>query len=145
MTKQELRHIKILSLDLLIEARISRLPVDLNAIAALYGLGHLIDRSKPRYYNAVNLSKQLLATFGYRSTLRNARHLGVRILAPMVILIALNIQSAEEISKLADLPYLPAEFRYNCYRDLISKRNIVATNMERKVLALFKKWLDSIR
>ena len=94
MNEQEYKHIRNLAWDLLIDANISQLPVDINAIASLYHLQHLIDNSKSLYDNTLRISEGILKIFGMKNP-EFTRYLAVRILAPMIVFKELGIQSAE--------------------------------------------------
>ena len=83
MDKQQYKHIRNLAWDLLIDANIKSLPVDIDKIAALYNLETLIDASKSRYENALIVSKNILKLFGYNDSFTNI--LAIRILSPMIL------------------------------------------------------------
>ena len=83
MKEQEYKHIRNLAWDLLIDANISQLPVDISAIANLYNLQHLIDNSKSLYENTLSVSEGILKIFGMTNP-EFTRYLAVRILAPMI-------------------------------------------------------------
>ena len=84
MKEQEYKHIRNLAWDLLIDANISQLPVDISAIANLYNLQHLIDNSKSLYENTLSVSEGILKIFGMTNP-DFTRYLTVRILAPMIV------------------------------------------------------------
>ena len=65
LDKQQYKHIRNLAWDLLIDANIKSLPVDIDKIAALYNLETLINTTKSRYENALIVSKNILKLFGY--------------------------------------------------------------------------------
>ena len=86
LDQQEYSHLNYLALDLIIDARINRLPVDISNIAAIYGLRKLIDYSKSRFENTVIVSQHILKMFGYDDNIYNAEYLAVKILSPLIVL-----------------------------------------------------------
>ena len=117
MNKQEYQHIRNLAWDLLIDANISQLPVDINAIAALYDLQYLIDNSKSLYDNTLSVAEGILKIFGMDNP-ELTKHLAVRILAPMIVFKELGIQSAEEMSSISGLPIDLANQRFKRFEML---------------------------
>ena len=91
MNKQEYKHIRNLAWDLLINAKISKLPVDIVAVANVYGFQSVLDNSKSRYENMLNISRCVLDLFGYSSDPDFVKYLTVRVLAPVVVFKALDI------------------------------------------------------
>ena len=142
MTEQEYKHIRNIAWDLLIDANISRLPVDINAIAALYDLQHLIDNSKTLYDNTLSVSEGILKIFGM-ANLEFARYLSVRILAPMIVFKELNIKSAEEMSNLSGLPLNLANQRFKRFEMLLSRNAFETSRLETIVLSQFREWLNN--
>lgn len=144
MTKQEYKHIRNLAWDLLIDAQISKLPVDINAIASLYNLNYLIDNSKPLYDNALSVAEGILNIFGLNYP-NFPRYLAVRILAPIIVFKELDIKSAEEMSKLSGLPENLAKQRFKRYKMILSKNAFGISRLENMVLSQFRKWIISSR
>ena len=142
MNKQEYQHIRNLAWDLLIDANISQLPVDINAIAALYDLRHLIDNSKSLYDNTLSVAEGILKIFGMNNP-ELTRHLAVRILAPMIVFKELGIKSAEEMSSLSGLPIDLANQRFKRFEMLLSRNAFQTSHLETIVLSQFRKWIDS--
>ena len=142
MNKQEYQHIRNLAWDLLIDANISQLPVDINAIAALYDLRHLIDNSKSLYDNTLSVAEGILKIFGMNNP-ELTRHLAVRILAPMIVFKELGIKSAEEMSSLSELPIDLANQRFKRFEMLLSRNAFQTSRLETIVLSQFRKWIDS--
>lgn len=143
MTKQEYIHIRNLAWDLIIDAKISRLPVDINAIANIYNLQHLIDNSKSLYDNALSVSEGILQIFGMSKS-EFTRHLTVRVLAPMIILKELDIKSAEELSDFSGLPANLANQRFKHLKMLLSKNVIHTSRHEYIILSRFRKWIKVV-
>lgn len=142
MTEQEYKHIRNLAWDLLIDANISQLPVDINAIATLYDLQHLIDNSKSLYDNTLSVSEGILKIFGMTNP-EFARYLTVRILTPMIIFKELDVKSAEEISSLSGLPIDLANQRFKRFEMLLSRNAFQTSRLETIVLSQFREWIDS--
>ena len=142
MNKQEYQHIRNLAWDLLIDANISQLPVDINAIAALYDLRHLIDNSKSLYDNTLSVAEGILKIFGMNNP-ELTKHLAVRILAPMIVFKELGIQSAEEMSSLSGLPIDLANQRFKRFEMLLSRNAFQTSRLETIVLSQFSEWIDS--
>lgn len=143
MTEQEYKHIRNLAWDLLIDANISRLPVDINAIATLYDLQHLIDNSKSLYDNTLSVAECILKIFGMANP-EFPRYLAIRILAPMIIFKELGVKSAEEMSSLSGLPIDLANQRFKRFEMLLSRRNAFQTShLETIVLSQFREWINS--
>ena len=142
MNKQEYQHIRNLAWDLLIDANISQLPVDINAIAALYDLRHLIDNSKSLYDNTLSVAEGILKIFGMNNP-ELTRHLAARILAPMIVFKELGIQSAEEMSSLSGLPIDLANQRFKRFEMLLSRNAFQTSRLETIVLSQFQNWIDN--
>ena len=142
MTKQEYKHIRNLAWDLLIDANISRLPVDINAIATLYDLQHLIDDSKTLYSNTLSVSEGILKIFGMANP-EFARYLSVRILAPMIVFKELNIKSAKEMSNFSGLPLNLANQRFKRFEMLLSRNAFETSRLETIVLSQFRQWINN--
>ena len=141
MDKQQYKHIRNLAWDLLIDADIKSLPVDIGKIAALYNLRHLIDVSKSRYENALLISKNILKLFGYNTAL--SRTLAIRILSPMIVLKSLNIKSAAEINQLTELPIELCHSRFERYTMLLTRNAFLTSTLETKVLSQFQSWINT--
>jgi len=142
MNEQEYKHIRNLAWDLLIDANISQLPVDINAIAALYHLQHLIDNSKSLYDNTLRISEGILKIFGMTNP-EFTRYLAVRILAPMIVFKELGIQSAEELGSLSGLPANLANQRFKRFEMLLSRNAFQTSRLETIVLLQFQNWIDN--
>lgn len=142
MKEQEYKHIRNLAWDLLIDANISQLPVDINAIATLYDLQHLIDNSKSLYDNTLSVSEGILKIFGMTNP-EFARYLTVRILTPMIIFKELDVKSAEEMSSLSGLPIDLANQRFKRFEMLLSRNAFQTSRLETIVLSQFREWIDS--
>ena len=142
MNEQEYKHIRNLAWDLLIDANISQLPVDINAIAALYHLQHLIDNSKSLYDNTLRVSEGILKIFGMTNP-EFTRYLTVRILAPMIVFKELGIQSAEELGNLSGLPANLANQRFKRFEMLLSRNAFQTSRLETIILSQFQNWIDN--
>lgn len=142
MNKQEYQHIHNLSLDLLIDANISKLPVDINVIAALYNLQYLIDNSKSLYENTLSISEGVLKIFGMTNP-EFTRQLAVRILAPMIVFKELDVKSAEELCRLSGLPADLANQRFKHFKVILSKNDFKISRLEIIVLSQFRQWIKN--
>lgn len=142
MKEQEYKHIRNLAWDLLIDANISQLPVDINAIATLYDLQHLIDNSKSLYENTLSVSEGILKIFEMTNP-EFTRYLAVRILAPMIVFKELGIKSAEELCRLSGLPIDLANQRFKRFEMLLSRNAFQTSRLETIVLSQFREWIDS--
>ena len=140
MTKQEYQHIRNLAWDLLIDSNTSSLPVNILAIANIYGLGWLVDNNKSLYENALSISDGILKVFGLNTELSMC--LAVRILAPMIVLNKLNVKSAKEISDLSGLPIDIAAQRYDRLLMLQKQNAFGVFRLENIVLSQFKEWIS---
>lgn len=140
MTEQEYKHIRNLAWDLLIDANISALPVDINPIAKLYHAQSLIKASNSLYDNALLVSSHILSILGYNNV-ELSRYLAVRILSPMIILKALNVESAEDVAKFTKLPINIAKQRFDRFQMLLKRNAFETSKLETKVLNQFKDWL----
>ena len=141
MDKQQYKHIRNLAWDLLIDANIKSLPVDIDKIATLYNLETLIDASKSRYENALIVSKNILKLFGYNDSF--TKILAIRILSPMIVLKSLNITSAIEINQITELPIELCYNRFERYKMLLTRNAFCTSTVEVKVLSQFKNWIDN--
>ena len=144
MNKQEYKLIRNLAWDLLIDANISQLPVDINAIAALYDLQHLVDSHKSLYDNALFVAEGILKIFGLADR-KFTRYLAVRILAPMIVFKELNIESAEELSNLSGIPIDLARQRFGRLKMLLKRNKFESSHLETIVLSQFHDWLKKNR
>ena len=142
MKEQEYKHIRNLAWDLLIDANISQLPVDISAIANLYNLQHLIDNSKSLYENTLSVSECILKIFGMTNP-EFTRYLAVRILAPMIVFKELDVKSAEELSRLSGLPADLANQRFKRFEMLLSRNAFQTSRLETVVLSQFREWISS--
>lgn len=142
MKEQEYKHIRNLAWDLLIDANISQLPVDISAIANLYNLQHLIDSSKSLYENTISVSEGILKIFGMTNP-EFTRYLAVRILAPMIVFKELGIKSAEELCRLSGLPADLANQRFKRFEMLLSRNAFQTSRLETIVLLQFRQWINS--
>lgn len=142
MNEQEYKHIRNLAWDLLIDANISQLPVDISAIANLYNLQHLIDNSKSLYENTLSVSEGILKIFGMTNP-ELTRYLAVRILAPMIVFKELDIKSAEELCRLSGLPADLANQRFKRFEMLLSRNVFQTSRLETIVLSQFRQWISS--
>ena len=143
MNEQEYKHIRNLAWDLLIDANISRLPVDINAIAAIYNLQPLIDNSKSLYENTLSVAEGILKIFGMTNP-EFTSYLAVRILAPMIVFKELGVKSAEELSRLSGLPADLANQRFKRFEMLLSRNAFQTSRLEAVVLSQFRQWINSL-
>lgn len=141
MNKQEYKHIRNLAWDLLIDANISSLPVNITQIAALYNLESLINISKSRYENTLLVSKHILNILGYDISF--TKMLTIRILSPMIILKSLNIKTPLEINYFTDLPLELCYARFERYQMLLTRNAFSTSKLETKVLSQFQDWINS--
>ena len=142
MNEQEYKHIRNLAWDLLIDANISQLPVDISAIANLYNLQNLIDNSKSLYENTLSVSEGILKIFGMTNP-EFTRYLAVRILAPMIVFKELGVKSVEELCRLSGLPTDLASQRFKRFEMLLSRNAFQTSRLETIVLSQFRKWINS--
>lgn len=142
MNEQEYKHIRNLAWDLLIDANISQLPIDIMAIAALYDLQHLIDNSKSLYDNTLSIAEGILKIFGMVNP-EFTRYLAVRILAPMIVFKELGIKSAEELGNLSGLPDDLANQRFKRLEILLSRNAFQTSRLETIVLSQFRQWIKN--
>lgn len=141
MTEQEYKLIRSLAWDVLIDAGISELPVNIKAVASVYGAESVVDDSAPVYDNTVKVSEYILNVFGLDTrTLTEA--FTVRLLAPMIVLKRLSVRSAAEVSRLTGLPPVLAEKRFERLM-LLEKRNAFGiSKLENTVWLQFEKWAE---
>ena len=142
MNEQEYKHIRNIAWDLLIDANISQLPVDINAIAALYNLQPLINNSKSLYENTLSVAEGILKIFGMTNP-EFTRYLAVRILAPMIVFKELGVKSAEELGRLSGLPANLANQRFKRFEMLLSRNAFQTSRLESIVLSQFNQWIKS--
>lgn len=142
MNEQEYRHIRTLAWDLLIDANISQLPVDINSIAKLYNLQYLINGSKSLYENTISVSEGILKIFGIYSP-ESSKYLAIRILAPMIVFKELGTTSAEELCELSGLPFQIAAQRFKRLETLIQRNAFQTSRLETIVLSQFREWIDN--
>lgn len=119
MTKQEYVHIRNLAWDLLIDAKISELPVDISRIAVLYNIEYNHDADF--YDKALEVSKEILSVFGYKTEPEYVEALTVRLLAPAIVLKQIDVKSAGDISEKTGLPIDIAQIRFERYKVLVER------------------------
>jgi hypothetical protein len=142
MNEQEYKIIRNLAWDLLIDANISQLPVDINAVAKLYDLQHLIDNAKSLYENTLSVSEGILRLFGMYNA-EFTKYLTIRILAPMIVFKELSITSAEELCRLSGLPQNVATQRFNRFEELLKRNAFQTSRLETIVLSQFREWINN--
>lgn len=142
MTKHEYVFIRNLAWDLLIDANISQLPVDIKAIATLYNLHNLIDSSKSLYENTLVISQSILKIFGLNKP-EFTKYLAIRILSPMIVLKELGIKSEAEICNFCGLPLELAKQRFKRLEMLLIRDAFETSRLETIVLSQFREWLDN--
>lgn len=116
------------------------MPVDLRAIAALYGVRY--DNSESLYHAAFQISSSILALFGLFGE-DKAQYFAVRILAPIIVLDAINVTSPADVSELTGLPIKIADQRFNRLQELKKRGTIGLSGQERAVLSQFRHWIDA--
>lgn len=144
MTKQEYVHIRNLAWDLLIDAKISSLPVNVDRIEAVYSLPHRTDCST-RYDRMLIAADQILTIYGLNNKPDNAKHLVVRVLAPMIVMERIGISSYDELMYYTDLPVHLARQRFNRLIELRQRGKFEASYLETQVLKQFSSWINRIR
>lgn len=145
LDQQEYSHLNYLALDLIIDARINRLPVDISNIASIYGLRKLIDYSKSRFENTVIVSQHILKMFGYDDNIYYAEYLAVKILSPLIVLRELDVKSYDHFTELTDLPILISALRFDLYKNLVNQTQIGRYNVEKRALRCFSNWIKTIK
>lgn len=144
MTKQEYKHIRNLAWDLLIDAKISKLPTDIKAIATLYDLQSLVDDTKSLYSNTLLISKNILKIFGLTKP-EFVKYLAIRILAPLIVFKELDIKSSDEIHILSKLPMNLSIQRFNRYQMLLKRNSFGISHLENMVLFNFQSWINQTK
>lgn len=142
MTRQEYVHIRNLAWDLLIDAKISELPVDISRIAGLYNIEYNHDADF--YDKALEVSKEILSIFGYKTEPEYVEALTVRLLAPSIVLNQIDVKSAGDISEKTGLPIDIAQSRFERYKVLVERNKFGLSKMEMRVLNQFMRY-DSNR
>ena len=130
MDKQVYQYIRDLAWDVLMDAQISQLPVNISKIASLYHLENLVDSSANLYANTCLISKEILKMFGFLDP-DLPPYLAVRILAPMIVLKELNVRSAIQ--------------RFKRLTVLLSRNAFESSHLETKVLNQFQNWIACTR
>lgn len=142
MTNQEYKFIRNLAWDLLIDSNATSLPINIQAIAKLYDLEHLIDNNTSLYENALLISDNILNIFGLNRK-DFSKYLTVRILAPMIVFKELKIKSSQELSNLSGLPIDIASQRYDRFIMLQRRNSFELSRLESIVLSQFKEWISN--
>ena len=142
MTDQEYRHIRNLSWDLLLDARIKSLPVDLPRIARLYTPMWRPDPKISFFENAVDLSGKILVVFGIQNSAEYAESLAVRVVAPIIVFQMLDVNSAEEIAEISNIPLSFAHERFRRYLASLSRGTFGISKLERRVANQFWPWVS---
>ena len=142
MTKQEYVHIRNLAWDLLIDAKISELPVDISRIAGLYNIEYNHDADF--YDKALEVSKEILSVFWYKTEPEYVEALTVRLLAPSIVLKQIDVKSAGDISEKTGIPIDIAQIRFERYKVLVERNKFGLSKMEMRVSNQFMRY-DSNR
>ena len=142
MTRQEYVHIRNLAWDLLIDAKISELPVDISRKAGLYNIEYNHDADF--YDKVLEISKEILSVFGYKTEPEYVEALTVRLLAPSIALKQIDVESAGDISEKTGLPIDSAQSRFERYKMLVERNKFGLSKMEMRVLNQFMRY-DSNR
>ena len=138
MTKQEYVHIRNLAWYLLIDAKISELPVEISRIAELYNIEYNHDADF--YDKALEVSKEILSVFGYKTEPEYVEALTVRLLAPSIVLKQIYVKSAGDISEKTGLPIDIAQSRFERYKVLVERDKFGLSKMEMRVLNQFMRY-----
>lgn len=144
MTKQEYAHIRNLAWDLLIDANISSLPVAVDKIETVYSLPHRAD-CVIRYDRMLIAADRILTIYGLNSNPDNAKHLAIRVLAPMIVMDRIGISSFDELMYYTDLPANLARQRFDRLIALRQRGKFEASYLETQVLKQFSNWISRIR
>lgn len=144
MTKDEYIHIRNLAWDILIEANITSLPVNISKIDKLYQLSCSKNHAS-RYDYALAVSNQILTLYGYNAHYDNSKSLAVRILAPMIVLEHIRISSYKELMHYTDLPESLAIQRFDRLIILRKRGKFETSHLETQVLSQFKHWIESLQ
>lgn len=144
MDVEDYGYVRNIAWNLLIDAKISCLPVDLIRVAKLYRLDYMIDSASPRFQNAFLLSGGALRLFGLSDRPVMAHTLAVSMLAPLIILKALDVKSPEEICLFTDLPLSVARQRHQKYLTLLEFGTFETSKTETKLLIRFLPWIESV-
>ena len=140
MTEQEYQNVRDLAWDLLADAKIDKLPVDIFKIAEVNGLGSSVSRSFGRYENALIVSREVLAKYGL--SIKLTEHLAVRLMSPLIILSRLNINNPQELSQLTELPIREATKRFYRLGRAVKRDKFLLSGLEKRVLNNFSEWLN---
>lgn len=143
MTQQEYQHIKILAWYLLADAKISSLPVDIDSIAALYGLEEILNHNKSRYENTYVLSARILDIFGYNTEPEYIAFLVRRILAPIMGLKELKVNTPQDMTKYTEPPIWITQKYFAQYCSIVQRSMFGVSRLERKMMANFLEWLKN--
>ena len=144
MTKDEYVHIRNLAWDILIEAKISSLPVNISQIDKLYCLS-CSENHTSRYDYALTVSNRILTLYGYNAHYDNSKTLAVRILAPMIVLERIRISSYKELMHYTDLPESLAIQRFERLILLRKRGKFETSHLETQVLSQFEHWIESLQ
>ncbi len=139
MTKQEYEHMRNLAWLILINAKITELPIDETKLASVLFEKVDIDADKSRFENVLEISKHILKMYGYDTRYELCHALTVRLMAPMIVLKELNIKTKKELQNITDLPEKEAEKRFERYEMLLKRNKFETSNFESKVLRQFSK------
>lgn len=144
MTKQEYVHIRNLAWDLLIDAKIDSLPVDVIKIESVYSLPHRTD-CDTRYNRMLIAADRILGIYGLNNNPDNTKHLAIRVLAPMIVLDRIGISSYDEIMYYTDLPAHIARQRFDRLISLRQRGKFESSYLETQVLKQFSNWINLVR
>lgn len=140
LNEHEYKIIRNLAWDILIDSGVSRLPVDIAAIARVYQITSY-DTNRGLFYSALQVSSSALTVFGLSGE-DNASYLAVRILAPIVVLDAVHVMSPKDVSVLTGLPMEVAAKRFHRLQELQKRGTIGMSRLERLVLSRFQPWVN---
>lgn len=142
MTKQEYKLIRDLAWDLIIEANVTELPIDIIKISRLYNLEHTVKNTMTLYDNMLSVSSKILNEFGLSNS-DAPKYLTVRVMSPMIVLRELGVKSADEVKQFTGLPIEIATQRFDRLQMLVKRGAFETSRLETIILTQFRQWIES--
>lgn len=136
MDKRMYQHIRYLANNLLNKSNADHLPVKVTPIAKLYGVTEDMNYALTRYENMQLVSEAILRIFGYPSEQSMTALLSNRILAPPIILRAIDVATVDETMNVCDIP---GKIARACFDTL--RGSYPASHIEQIILARFRPWI----
>ena len=136
-------HLRNLSWEVLKDANMTSLPIDIHKIADVYNLHHLVKKRNDLYTNTYSIAKEILKLYSYSKKPEACKVLTVRLMSPLIVLHDCCVNSAKEVQQMTLLPQDLAQQRYDRLIEAITKGKFELSKKERIIRMIFSDYIDS--